>query len=262
MVQQVMEPFRRLATRWQDGRNGVQYCGVPVPGDHATSPAGATIESPPVVGEIVSEGLHVRLRRHVPSNQASFQRWYADEEIAYLLRHDLQPLDDFQSSRYFEAVILPLSASGLCFAIHETGSNQLIGTTALTDIQGTLRRSALFRIVIGEKEYWGHGFGTEATRLVIAHAFENLGLHEIRLEVFRHNPRAIASYQRVGFAKTGEHREWVASQGVELLVDEMIIDRDMIDLPLDLERLEWERFDLFESRASYGIAEIGPIDGD
>jgi len=175
-------------------------------------------------GSLVREGQLVRLRTHVPANRAAFQRWYADEEIAQLLRHDQEPLNAIQSRGYFDTIILPLSARGLCYAVHESIGDRLIGTTALTDIppNGT---SALFRIVIGEKECWGRGYGTETTRLVVAEAFEHHGLSQVRLEVFRHNPRAIAAYQRVGFQQTGEHVEFVGSPRTELHVIEMALDR-------------------------------------
>ncbi len=180
------------------------------------------------VGEAVREGERVRLRTHVPANRAAFQRWYADAEVARLLRHDQEPLGLAQSRAYFDTFILPLSARGLCYAIHEAGTDRLIGTTALTDV--TARdlngRSAFFRIVIGEKDVWGRGYGTEATRLVMDEAFGTHGLTEVRLEVFRHNPRALAAYRRVGFRVTGEHTEWVGRQRTELHVVEMALGRD------------------------------------
>jgi len=178
------------------------------------------------IGTLVREGALVRLRQHVPANREAFQRWYADPEIARLLRHDQQPLTPEQSRSYFDTLILPLSARGLCFAIHEASTDRLIGTTALTDIQGSVRRSALFRIVIGEKDCWGKGYGTEATRLVMAEAFERQGLDVVRLEVFRHNPRAIAAYRRAGFHETGEHVEWIGPGRQELRVLEMELHRE------------------------------------
>ena len=183
-----------------------------------------------------------RLRAHVPANRAAFQRWYADEEIARLLRHDQEPLTEAQSRGYFDTFILPLSARGLCYAIHEADTDRLIGTTALSDLSTRApgERSALFRIVIGEKDVWGRGYGTEATRLVVEEAFETHGLSEVRLEVFRHNPRALAAYRRVGFREVGEHVEWVGRVGVELQVVEMALRRDDYDLGWDDERAEDE----------------------
>jgi RimJ/RimL family protein N-acetyltransferase len=177
-------------------------------------------------GTLVREGGLVSLRSHVPANREAFQRWYADPEIAELLRHDLEPLTLNQSRGYFDTFILPSSARGTCFAIHERSSKRLIGTTALTDrVTKPDGVSALFRIVIGEKDAWGHGYGTEATRLVADEAFGRMGLSEIRLEVFSHNSRAISAYTRVGFEITGEHVEWVPRRKTELRVIEMRLSR-------------------------------------
>jgi RimJ/RimL family protein N-acetyltransferase len=178
-------------------------------------------------GSLVRKGELVTLRQHVPHNREAFQRWYADPEIANLLRHDLEPLTDWQSRGYFDSFILPSSARGTCFAIHARKGKRLLGTTAITDrSRANDMNSALFRIVIGEKDAWGHGYGTEATRLVMDEAFENLGLDEVRLEVFSHNGRAIAAYQRVGFEVTGEHVEWVSRRQTELRVIEMRLTRE------------------------------------
>ena len=178
-------------------------------------------------GTLVRKGRLVSLRTHVPANRDAFQRWYADREIAELLRHDLEPLTPAQSRAYFDTFILPSSARGTCFAIHERKGKRLIGTTALTDrVNGRNGVSALYRIVIGEKDVWGQGYGTEATRLVAEEAFESMGLGEIRLEVFNHNARAIAAYTKVGFEVTGEHVEWVPRRKIELRVIEMRLSRD------------------------------------
>lgn len=178
-------------------------------------------------GTLVRKGRLVSLRTHVPANCDAFQRWYADREIAELLRHDLEPLTPAQSRAYFETFILPSSARGTCFAIHERKGKRLIGTTALTDrVNGRNGVSALYRIVIGEKDLWGQGYGTEATRLVAEEAFESMGLSEIRLEVFNHNARAISAYTKVGFDVTGEHVEWVPRRKTELRVIEMRLSRD------------------------------------
>lgn len=177
-------------------------------------------------GALVRRGERVELRQHVPANRAPFQRWYADPDIAPMLRHDLEPLTPAQSRSYFDTLIMPLSARGLCWAIHESvAPHQVVGSTALTDVART-SGSALFRIVIGEKDRWGRGYGTEATRLVLEEAFSVLGLRQIRLEVFQHNERALASYRRVGFRQTGQHSEWVSPKKVRIQVVEMAIDRD------------------------------------
>jgi RimJ/RimL family protein N-acetyltransferase len=177
-----------------------------------------------LLGDLVRSGSRVELRRHVPAHRDAFIRWYQDAEIATLLRHDLRPLTPVQARGYFDSIVLPASALNTCWAIHERGSERLIGTTAVTDIDETTHTSK-FRIVIGEKDAWGHGYGTEATALVAAEAFEHLGLVAVKLEVFTHNDRARNAYARVGFVETGRHTEWVARVRKQLHVIEMRLDR-------------------------------------
>ncbi|MBA2470298.1 MAG: GNAT family N-acetyltransferase, partial [Chloroflexia bacterium] len=151
------------------------------PGDHNSARS--------TIGVLVRAGARVDLRRHVPEDRDIFVGWYQDAVIAEMLRHDLAPLTSSQARRYFDSIILPATARGTCWAIFEHGSDRLIGSTALVDIDENLATS-LFRLVIGDKEKWGQGYGTEATDLVMAEAFLRLSLRQVNLEVFAHNPRA------------------------------------------------------------------------
>lgn len=195
-------------------------------GDDDRTVVPAPEAAPGPSGRLVRAGELVNLRVHLPEGRAAFQRWYADPEIAVLLRHDQEPLSLDNSRSYFDTIILPSSAQGLCFAIHDAATDTLIGTTALTDLEGNPARRSFFRIVIGEKAFWGGGRGTEATDLMMAYAFTTVGLGLVRLEVFRHNPRAVAAYRRVGFEETGSHVEWVGPERRELHVLEMALPRE------------------------------------
>ncbi len=177
--------------------------------------------SPP---DVVRRGTLVELRRHHPSNRDAFVRWYRDPDIAELLRHDLEPLNEIQANGYFLSIVMPSSVQGTCWAIHDARTGELVGSTAVTDID-RVNGTCLFRIVIGEKSAWGQGFGTEATSLAVAEAFETLRLQTVRLEVFSHNLRAQHAYLRVGFTQTGSHDEWVSRRRRRIHVLEMKLDR-------------------------------------
>nr|MBA3627817.1 GNAT family N-acetyltransferase [Chloroflexota bacterium] len=60
---------------------------------------------------------------------------------------------------------------------------------------------------------WGQGYGTEAASLMLAHAFERLGLHRVGLSVFSFNERAIRSYEKAGFRIEGRLRDAIARDG-------------------------------------------------
>jgi len=158
----------------------------------------------------VLTGQLVTLRRHAPQNVAAFRRWYADPEIARLARYQQGPMRPEEIDRFFAARVV--GSDALAMAVHERSTNRLIGTCAFSQLDGD-NGSALFHITIGESDAWGRGYGTEATRLMVDHAFGTLGLHRIALFVFEFNERAIRSYRRVGFVVEGRSRESVWRDG-------------------------------------------------
>ena len=155
-------------------------------------------------------GEKVVLRRHVPGNLRAFRRWYADPEVVRLTRYQDSPMQPEEIERFFAA--RALGSDSLAMAIHVRESGLLVGTCALSQLDAD-NGSALFHITIGEKEAWGLGYGTEATRLMIDHAFAGLGLHRIGLTVFAFNERAIRAYRSVGFVVEGRAREAIWREG-------------------------------------------------
>jgi RimJ/RimL family protein N-acetyltransferase len=156
------------------------------------------------------EGDLVILRRHLPGNVTAFRRWYSDAEVARLARYQDAPMREDEITRYFQ--VRALGPDSMTMAIHERATDRLIGTCAFSQLDGD-NGSAMYHITIGEKDAWGHGYGTEATRLMVAHAFGTLGLHRIALSVFEFNERAIRAYARVGFLTEGRAREAVWRDG-------------------------------------------------
>jgi RimJ/RimL family protein N-acetyltransferase len=155
-------------------------------------------------------GELVTLRRHVPENLAAFRRWYGDPEVVRLARYQDGPMRSDEIDRFFAA--RALGPESLAMAIHVRETGRLIGTCAFSQLDGD-NGVATFHITIGEKDAWGHGYGTEATRLMLGHAFETLGLHRIGLSVFEFNERAIRSYLSCGFTIEGRLRESIWRDG-------------------------------------------------
>jgi RimJ/RimL family protein N-acetyltransferase len=155
-------------------------------------------------------GERVVLRRHGPENLRAFERWYGDPEVVRLTRYQDGPMRHEEIERFFAA--RALGSDSLSMAIHVRDTDRLIGTCALSQLDSD-NGSALYHITIGEKDAWGHGYGTEATALMMGHAFGGLGLHRIALSVFAFNERAIRSYQSVGFVIEGRAREAIWRDG-------------------------------------------------
>ncbi|MEQ0563855.1 GNAT family protein [Amycolatopsis sp. NEAU-NG30] len=83
--------------------------------------------------------------------------------------------------------------------------DQVLGEVVLNDLDER-NASIAFRISLTGPAVFGHGYGTEATRLVVDHAFD-VGLHRIHLEVFDFNPRAQRVYEKCGFVREGVLRD-------------------------------------------------------
>ena len=78
------------------------------------------------------------------------------------------------------------SDTDLVLGIVTREGDHFIGVTGLHQIDWRNRHTA-FGIMV-ERNQWGQGYGTEATRLVVQHAFETLNLNRVWLLVYRVQP--------------------------------------------------------------------------
>lgn len=85
-------------------------------------------------------------------------------------------------------------------------AGQLTGEVRLDRVDAGDRRASL-AIGIYHRQWWDQGLGTESMRLVLTHAFDELGLHRVSLRVLAFNERAIAVYRKLGFVEEGRERE-------------------------------------------------------
>jgi RimJ/RimL family protein N-acetyltransferase len=102
--------------------------------------------------------------------------------------------------------------SSKIFAILTCAEGKLIGNCGLHQIDWS-NRNAILGIFIGDKDFWGRGFGTDTTRTLLRYAFEEANLHRIELEVFSFNQRAIRVYEKVGFKLEGTRRQALYREG-------------------------------------------------
>lgn len=68
-------------------------------------------------------------------------------------------------------------------------------------------------IGIGDRDYWGRGYGREALGLLVDYGFRLQNFRKLWLSVHAGNERAIRSYRAVGFVEEGRLREQVWSGG-------------------------------------------------
>jgi RimJ/RimL family protein N-acetyltransferase len=107
--------------------------------------------------------------------------------------------------------------AGAAFIIEADG--KVIGQCGLFNADAEARRME-FGITIGDKDYWGQGYGTEALELAVDYAFRMRNVRKVHLTVLANNPRAIASYSKAGFVEEGRQRKhcWSAGEYVDLVL--------------------------------------------
>jgi RimJ/RimL family protein N-acetyltransferase len=96
------------------------------------------------------------------------------------------------------------------FAIEVDG--KFIGQCALFNFNDTAHNCEL-GITIGDKAYWGKGYGREAIALLLDYAFRLRNFHKVFLRVHGKNERAIHAYRACGFIEEGRLRAHVWSNG-------------------------------------------------
>jgi RimJ/RimL family protein N-acetyltransferase len=154
-----------------------------------------------VAGEYVALGL---MQREL---MQTYLRWYNDPATTRTMLSPHQfTLEELSAS--FDGMMRDESCE--LFAIYQVDSWRPIGSCGLLHID-LRNRTAEFVIVIGEADARGLGYGTEATRLTLDHAFNALGLRNVMLRVYEFNRAGLRAYEKAGFREFGRRR-----QGIEL----------------------------------------------
>jgi diamine N-acetyltransferase len=157
-------------------------------------------------------GKRIRLRAVEREDLPKFVEWMNDPEVTTGLLLRL-PLSMAEEQRWFEGLAQrPPAERVLAIEIRDGDTWRMIGTTAFHEIN-TVDREAEFGISIGDKSAWNQGYGAETTQLMLRHGFETLNLNRIYLHVHADNPRAIRTYEKVGYVHEGCMREAVYKRG-------------------------------------------------
>ena len=140
-------------------------------------------------------GKRIYLRK-LTSKDASqeYCEWLNDPEVNRYLetrKATIQELKDYIKKKNH-------SKKCLFLGIFDKKKKKHIGNLKLEPID-TKKKRATFSIMIGDKNYWGAGYGTEATKLIVDYAFNNMNLEYVNLGVISKNIIAIRVYEKVGF---------------------------------------------------------------
>jgi RimJ/RimL family protein N-acetyltransferase len=131
-----------------------------------------------------------------------YTRWINDFEIVTTLGQVSVPITLDKEEKWYESI----HNEDINFTIYLRDSWQPIGTTGLKKIDYRNQRCE-FGILIGEKDCWNKGYGSESAYLLLDYGFNMLGLHSINLTVYSSNLKAIRAYEKAGYKVAGRLRE-------------------------------------------------------
>lgn len=94
----------------------------------------------------------------------------------------------------------------LDLVVVENATGEYAGEVVLNQYEQE-RGSANFRIALRGPAWYGRRLGSEATRLIVDHGLDTIGLTTITLAVLARNPRAQKAYVAAGFVATYEFDE-------------------------------------------------------
>ncbi len=136
-------------------------------------------------------------------------KWINSREDV-LFNAPYKPISDSQHNRWFESITQRNDV--VIFGIRLIETDELVGSCQLLNIN-YIHRHAELQIRLGETARRGKGFGTQAVKLLLDFAFNDLNLQRIYLHVFVTNQRAIRVYEKVGFVQEGVLRKHVHIDG-------------------------------------------------
>ena len=154
--------------------------------------------------DVIAAGVQVLLRRKRVGDAPADYAWRRDEALA---RYDAgrpitQLYEDFL--RNFREELVNPHPFRRTFAV-ETLDGDHIGNVMYYNID-LARHETEFGVTIGDPDYWGHGFGTEAVRLLVDYVFSTTSLTRIYLHTLDWNVRAQRAFHSAGFRDMGRSR--------------------------------------------------------
>jgi len=106
------------------------------------------------------------------------------------------------------------SGKSMVFSILDAKNKRAVGCIVVKGID-TIRGCAEIGIAIMDRAYRSKGYGSEALKMTMEYARQELGLTTLGLTVFPDNRRAIRAYEKAGFVKKELLRDYWLLPGGE-----------------------------------------------
>jgi RimJ/RimL family protein N-acetyltransferase len=157
-------------------------------------------------------GTLVRLAAQDPEKSIeTIVNWNKDSEYVRLLAVD--PVKPPSRKEWVERYERPIEPEFYPFSVYALEGDKLIGFVVLMHVNH-VHGECFVGIGIGDSEYRSKGYGSDAMRVALRFAFEELNLHRVSLDAIESNRRAVRSYEKVGFVHEGRTRGTEYRKGI------------------------------------------------
>ena len=157
-------------------------------------------------------GERIRLRAAERDDVKKFCVWVNDPEVTRHLTLYL-PMSTVDEENWFDSMTKrEQSEKTLVIEIRDGEGWKMIGNCGVFGID-TVCHSGELGIMLGEKDEWNKGYGTETMLLLQRHCFDTLNLNRVYLQVYAENLGAKRAYEKAGFVEEGRLREAVYKRG-------------------------------------------------
>ena len=154
------------------------------------------------------EGKKINLRPFTKEDVPTITRWINDPEVREFISATF-PQTEKQEEEWVNK--LGSDDKNIVLGI-ETKDNKLIGIMGIHGINWVYR-TCTTGAIIGEKDYWGKGYGTDAKMQLLNYIFNILNLHKVCSSVIAYNKRSLQYSLHCGYKIEGQRRKQIFKQG-------------------------------------------------
>jgi RimJ/RimL family protein N-acetyltransferase len=165
------------------------------------------------------KGELIQLREKMLEDAPTDYAWRTDVELSALDATTPLRMSYTSYLRLFEDELRHPVPWSKRFAV-ETHDGKLIGNCMYYDID-TPQGQAELGIMIGDKDYWDQGYGTDVVNTLMDHIFTTTALKRIYLHTLAWNLRAQRSFKKSGFV----HLRQVRRSGYDFFLMELVKER-------------------------------------
>lgn len=169
--------------------------------------------------KIIGERIYLKIlsTEDVRENYAA---WLRDEDIVEFLEIRWRVFTVEDIKEYVK--MINESPNDFLFGIFLKQNNEHIGNIKVGEIN-QVHRFGEIGLIIGNKNMWGKGYGTEAIKLVTQYAFEELNLNHLKAGMYADNVGSYKSFIKAGYREVGRYKKKRFYKG--RYVDEILLEK-------------------------------------